>query len=89
MAKTRTQTEPTTDEQTALVEVPLGEVAAAEYLSRHVEVRWKTEQQKLAFRRMWRGLQVRGAKTFDNRPVTRPGDALRWLMEQLSDSDSP
>lgn len=88
MAKQRTQTEPTTeqttDDQTALVEVPLGEVAAAEYLSRHVEVRWKTEQQKLAFRRVWRGLQVQGAKTSDGRPVTRPGDALRWLMEQIS-----
>ena len=72
-------------EATAIIEVPLGTVTESEYLSNHVESRLKGEHQKRVFRRLFRGLQERGAKTNDGRPVTRAGDVVRWLLDQVED----
>lgn len=80
MAKTRAVQ---TDDLTAIIEIPLGEVTEAEYLSDHVDARLKTINQRRAFRRICRGLQQTGAKTADGRPVTRPGDVVRYLLEQV------
>ena len=68
---------------TVLVELPLGGVDSNEYLSSHVEARLKTLGQRMAMKRMLRGLQNSGAKTKDGRPVQRAGEAIRWLMEQI------
>ena len=78
MAKTKG-----TEDKTALIEVPLGNVTEQEYLARHVEVRFRTVDQQRTFRAILRGLQERGAKTKDGLFVTKPSDALRWLMEQV------
>lgn len=67
-----------------LIEIPLGTVTEAEYLSSHVEARFRTIQQRVAMRRMWRGLQSAGAKLADGRPVTRSGDVVKWLLEQIA-----
>lgn len=72
---------------TVVVELPLGDVDKGEYLSRHVESRLKTRQQQLAMKRVVRGLQKAGAATKDGRPVQRPGEMVRWLLEQISDSE--
>lgn len=69
--------------KTALVELPLGDVAQSEYLSTHVEARLKTREQQLTMKRLNRGLQALGAKTKDGRPVLRPGDVIRFLMERI------
>jgi hypothetical protein len=69
---------------TAIIEIPLGEVADQEYLSRHVESRLKTREQQLAMKRLLRGLQASGATTQDGRPVQRTGDVIRWMMEQVT-----
>jgi len=68
---------------TAQITLILGEVGKDEYLSRHAESRLKTPKQQLAMRRLFVGLQQTGAKTEDGRPVTRLGDVLRWLLEQI------
>ena len=67
----------------AIMEVPLGDVTDKEYLTDHVESRLSSVTQRRAFRRLTRGLQQTGAKTLDGRAVTRPGDVVRWLMEQI------
>ena len=67
----------------AIMEVPLGDVTDKEYLTDHVESRLSSVSQRRAFRRLTRGLQQTGAKTLDGRAVTRPGDVVRWLMEQI------
>jgi len=72
---------------TAIIEVPLGVVGNGEYLSRHVEARLKTREQQLAMKRLLRGLQQTGATTKDGRPVQRPGEVVRWMLEYISDSD--
>jgi hypothetical protein len=82
MAKQRT-VEIEVTEQTAIIEVPLGTVTDSEYLSNHVESRLKGDHQKRVFRRLFRGLQEQGAKTNDGRPVTRAGDVVRWLLDQV------
>jgi hypothetical protein len=64
--------------------LPLGEVGEKEYLSRHVESRLKTLEQRIAMKRLLRGLQQAGAKTKDGRPVQRPGEVVRWLLEQIT-----
>lgn len=70
-------------QETTMIEVPMGTVTESEYLSTHVESKLKTMPQRRAFRRILRGLQERGAATLDGRPVTRPGDVLRWMLEQI------
>jgi len=69
--------------ETAMIEIPMGDVGKKEYLSRHVEARFTSERQRLQFKRVLRGLQQSGAKTANGRPVNRPGDALRWLFENI------
>ena len=86
MAKKQTQTKPASEQTTVVLEVPLGDVGEKEYLSRHVESRLKTREQRLAMKRLLRGLQQTGATTKDGRPVQRPGDVVRLLMEQISDA---
>jgi polysaccharide deacetylase 2 family uncharacterized protein YibQ len=81
MAKQRT-VEIEVTEQTAIIEVPLGTVTDSEYLSNHVESRLK-DKEKLIFRRIFRGLQERGATTNDGRPVKRAGDVVRWMLDQI------
>jgi len=86
----RTQTNPSEPErtiQTVEIILPLGEVGEQEYLSRHVESRLKTRKQQLAMKRLLRGLKQSGMTTADGRPVQRPGEAIRWLVEQISGSD--
>jgi hypothetical protein len=70
--------------ETVLIELPLGKIGDQEYLSRHVESRLKTRGQQSAMKRLLRGLQASGAKTQDGRPVQRPGDTVRWLMERIA-----
>jgi hypothetical protein len=73
--------------------MPLAPVSETEYLSDHVESKLRTQEQRRAMKRLLRGLQHQGAATKDGRPVQRPGEVVRWLMEQvaeqLSDSDKP
>ena len=69
---------------TVLLELPLGEVNKGEYLSTHIEARLKTREQRLAMKRLLRGLQETGAKTKDGRPVQRPGEAIRYIAEQIA-----
>jgi hypothetical protein len=69
----------------ALIEVPLGEVHDKEYCSSHVESKLRTPQQRKAFRRLLRGLQQAGATTESGRPVSRGGDVIRWILEQVGE----
>ena len=68
---------------TVVIELPIGDVTEHEYLSRHVEARFQTVGQQVAMRRIWRGLQSQGAKLGNGRPVTRSGDAVKWILEQI------
>jgi len=72
-------------EATATIEVPLGEVHDNEYCSSHVESRLRTPQQRRAFRRLLRGLQQTGATTESGRPISRGGDVIRWILEQVGE----
>jgi len=65
------------------IHVPLGEIPAKGYLQSHVECRLKTHQQKVSLKRAFRGLQERGEKLENGNPIRRPGDVVRWLMEQI------
>jgi len=86
-SKPETVDQPQVAPVTVLIEAPLGYVGKDEYLSRHVESRLKTREQQLAMKRVLRGLQSTGATTNDGRPVQRPGEAVRWLLEQVSGSE--
>ena len=79
--------EPEVKLETVVIELPLGEVGEKEYLSRHVESRLKTREQQQNMKRLVRGLQQSGAATKNGRPVQRAGEVIRWLMEQISDSE--
>jgi len=79
-----TKAAPEMTAETVLLELPLGEVGGGEYLSTHVEARLRTREQRLAMKRLLRGLQKAGAKTKDGRPVQRLGEAIRWLLEQVA-----
>jgi hypothetical protein len=68
---------------TTEIEIPLGEVSETEYLLQHVETRLNTDQQKRAFKRVFRALEQRGATLANGRPINRPGNVLQWLMEQV------
>lgn len=70
--------------ETVIIEVPLGPVTENEYLSSHVEARFTTTQQRRTFRRLLRGLQQSGARTANGKAVQRPGDVLRWVVEQIA-----
>jgi len=90
---TATETPPAMEEvnviglATAIVEVPLGEVGEKEYLSNHVEARLTTNEQRVNWKRLCRGLQQQGATTKDGRAVQRPGQVVRWILERISESD--
>ena len=79
---------PAPEPTTTIIEVPLGTVGEKEPLVRHVESRLRARNQQLALKRLLRGLQETGTTLADGRPVRRPGDVIRWLMEQISGSDS-
>jgi len=67
----------------AQIACSLGVVGENEFLSRHVETRFATVEQRTTFKRLLRGLQHAGATTKDGRPVNRPGDVMRWMMENV------
>ncbi len=74
---------------TARITVPLGPPPSeTAYVSRHVETRFSTVEQRIAFRRLLEGLKEKGVCLSGGRPVTRPGDVLRWLMEQFTEQES-
>lgn len=78
---------PAVSPRVAVIELPLGDVGNREYLSRHVESRLKTQEQQLAMKRLLRGLQRTGATTKDGKPVQRPGEAVRWLLEKIGENE--
>ncbi len=75
---------PKAEVEAVLVELPLGIVGEKEYLSYHVESRLRTHDQRLAMKRLLRGLQTSGAKTEDGRPVQRQGEVIRYVLERIA-----
>ncbi len=75
---------------TVSIDVPLGQVdldqvaAGKLHLSRHVEIGRLTHDQKLALRRLQRGLDQSGARLANGKRIGSNADAVRWLLEQVA-----
>lgn len=70
-------------QDTRIIEVPLGGIAAGAYLSRHVEVRLSREQ-AIALKRLHLALRRGNAELLSGRPIVHQADAVRWLLEQIA-----
>lgn len=68
------------------IEIPLAKAEEADgYKLRKVEVKFTNADQRLAFKRLSIALDRQKATTKDGKAVvvTRPAQALRWLLEQF------
>jgi hypothetical protein len=73
---------------TAIIEVPIAPaLSSVEYATRSIELTLTPEQAQWV-KRLWKALDERGAKLLDGRYVTRPGNALQWVIEQGMASDT-
>ena len=69
-------------QSTAIIEVPISPpLTSVEYATRSIELTLTHEQAQWV-KRLWKALDERGAKLKDGRYVTRPGNALQWVIEQ-------
>ncbi len=67
------------------VELSLGpKPGPDDYMTDHLEVRLLTPQQRLGLRHLWTGADAAGLRLEDGRRLARPGDAIRWLLEQIA-----
>lgn len=76
----KTKARPAAD--VVMVECPLGEVPPHEYAQQHVEVQLN-EPQAFALKRLVEGLDLAGARLNNERRITEPPDALRYLLERI------
>lgn len=63
--------------------VPLGEIPAGVYVSKHVEAQLDGPQ-AATLRRVLAGLDRDGARLANGRRVTSSADAVRWLLENIA-----
>jgi len=68
--------------ESVVIEIPVGPVDRG-YLSRHIDARLKSDQQKQGLRRLFRGLQLAEERLEDGSPVKSNADAVRWFLEQI------
>lgn len=80
MAKTKTG-KPELDPR--IIEVPLGEIPPAVYITRHVEVNLD-HLQSCTLRRVFEGLDSSGARLVNGKRVASSSDVVRWLLEQVA-----
>lgn len=71
--------------RTALVEAPIGELGPG-YVSRYVEARFD-ERQSNALKGLVSGLRDSREMMANGREVKTNADAIKWLLEKLSESD--
>ncbi len=68
---------------TAIVEVPLSQaLTSVEYAARSVELTL-TPEQAATLKRIHKQLDAIGARMNDGRYITRPGQAVQWLLDQV------
>lgn len=72
--------------RTVLVEAPMGKPGTG-YLSRHVEARLDVPQAE-SLKGLLAGLRDARAELANGREVLTAAEAVKWLLEKLSDSDS-
>ena len=72
-------------DERVMIEVPLGPVGD-DCKPRHIDVQLRTPQQREAMRRIFRGLDLTGARSADGRRVTNTAEAVRWLIEQVAEA---
>ena len=65
------------------IEVPLGPVSTEENLPERIDIKCMPYHQRLALKKLLRGLEFSGAKLTSGAPVTRPTQAVQWLLEQV------
>lgn len=69
----------------ANLDVPMGELASGAYVPRfeRMEFRSMSLVQARSLKRLTRGLEDSGETLSNGTRVSRPGQAIRWLLEQL------
>ena len=65
--------------------IPVDQVREGKYhISRHLEVNQLSLEQGIALRSITLGLDAQGAELKNKKWVTKPADAIRWLLERLA-----
>lgn len=67
----------------AKLELPIAELKHG-YEPRRCDVQKLTGKQREALRRLTNGLEAQGAKLEGGRIVSRPQDAIKWILEALA-----
>jgi len=77
--------EPSLKVETVELAIPFGEIPPGAYVSRteRVEFTSMTRRQSVALKKLTRGLEDSGKKLDDGTLIKRPGQAMRWLLEQI------
>lgn len=81
MAKTKDAVRPSREQ--SIIEVPLGEIPPAVYITRHIEVNLD-HVQSCTLRRVFEGLDASGARLVNGKRVASASDVVRWLLEQVA-----
>lgn len=69
--------------QTVTIEVPIGPLDEG-YLSQHIDVQLRSVKLRETMQRIFRGLDLAGARTANARRVTKKTEAMCWLLEQVA-----
>lgn len=69
----------------AIVEAPLASIDPSAYIQvrERLEAKEMSRKQSIALKRLHRGLEDKGEKLEDGTLITRPAQAVRWLLEQI------
>lgn len=66
-----------------ILELPVEEVPAQGYLSRHLDINALTLAQQRGLRKLTLGLQREGAKYAAGKSVANNSDAVRYVLERI------
>ena len=69
---------------TVTIAVPIAEPVDG-YIPSHIDCHLREGRLAVAFDRVFRGLDVTGARMPDGRRITHRTDAMRWLCEQVAE----
>ncbi len=66
------------------VQVPMGEIKKDCYAARRVDLKGLTREQSAALKRLTRGCEDRGVTLKNGKKITRPVDALKYVLEKMA-----
>lgn len=67
------------------IDLPIAEMPPeSAYCVQHVEAQLQSREQRVMLKRLLTGMQNVGAQMANKRPVARPGDVVRFLLEQIA-----